>query len=253
MEYKKSKEYTSDFRKKVQVFYESHCLSQAQVAQKFNISRYTLIKWIQAGEWKAKNNKDSVRAYYETHHISFRELSGMFNVTEATIKKWAKEGNWQEAKVFDKVEQEVLKDKITEKNIGLFLDTKKDEVKQSLRESLEGLDLDPIVLECIVETSSDELLLKAMNTAYIKKQILFCAIVARGELIKMLKLGSYEPKDMAAIIVAAEKVSKLFIDAGVSLFGKEQIQVREENSQQKDFTKLNMNELMALANANVEN
>ncbi len=144
--------------------------------------------------------------------------------------------------------KEILGDKLTEKNMDLFLDTKKEEVKETIKQSLEHLNLDPIVLEAITETTSDELLLKAMNTAYIKKQILFCAVVARGELIKMIKRASLNNKDSANIIVAAEKVSKLFIDAGVSLFGKEQIQVIEANNNE-NITQMNMSDLIALANA----
>ncbi|GAA8180303.1 hypothetical protein HpBT138_10050 [Helicobacter pylori] len=102
--------------------------------------------------------------------------------------------------------------------------------------------------EAIAETSSDELILKAMNTAYIKKQILFCAIVARGELIKMIKRAGDKVKDNINIIVAAEKVSKLFIDAGVSLFGKEQIQAIEVNNS-NNVAQMNMSDLLALANA----
>ncbi|GAA6952427.1 hypothetical protein VN0387_13300 [Helicobacter pylori] len=127
-------------------------------------------------------------------------------------------------------------------------------VKEKIKQSLEHLNLDPIVLEAITETTSDELLLKAMNTAYIKKQILFCAVVARGELIKMIKRASLtnNEKDSVNIIVAAEKVSKLFIDAGVSLFGKEQIQVIETNNK-NNITQMNMTELIALANADCDN
>ncbi len=64
----------------------------------------------------------------------------------------------------------------------------------------------------------------------------------------MIKRAGDKVKDNISIIVAAEKVSKLFIDAGVSLFGKEQIQAVEikENS---DYRQMNISELMALANA----
>ncbi len=55
-------------------------------------------------------------------------------------------------------------------------------------------------------------------------------------------------KDSANIIVAAEKVSKLFIDAGVSLFGKEQIQVVESNND-NNVSQMNMSDLLALANS----
>ncbi|GAA8345134.1 hypothetical protein KH0155_21270 [Helicobacter pylori] len=123
--------------------------------------------------------------------------------------------------------------------------------KEVLKQSLDHLNLDPIVLEAIAETSSDELILKAMNTAYIKKQILFCAIVARGELIKMIKRASLtnNEKDSANIVVAAEKVSKLFIDAGVSLFGKEQIQVIETSN--NNVAQMSMSDLLALVNSNI--
>ncbi len=100
-----------------------------------------------------------------------------------------------------------------------------------------------MVVEAIAETSSDELILKAMNTAYIKKQILFCAIVARDELIKMIKRAGDKVKDNVNIIIAAEKVSKLFIDAGVSLFGKEQIQAIE-HKENNDYRQMNITELI---------
>lgn len=77
-------------------------------------------------------------------------------------------------------------------------------------------------------------------------------IVARGELIKMIKKAGDKVKDNINIIVAAEKVSKLFIDAGVSLFGKEQIQIIE-SKEDNNYRQMNMSELIALANANREN
>ncbi|GAA8325962.1 hypothetical protein HpBT193_10860 [Helicobacter pylori] len=73
-------------------------------------------------------------------------------------------------------------------------------------------------------------------------------VVARGELIKMIKRAGDKIKDNVNIIIAAEKVSKLFIDAGVSLFGKEQIQVIETNNN-NNIAQMNMSELIALANA----
>ncbi|PUD65751.1 hypothetical protein C2R49_06080 [Helicobacter pylori] len=184
---------------------------------------------------------------YETYGLSINALSKKYGVSVSLIRKFKIRDKWEKKKITNEVST-VLKDKLTTDKMGLFLDTKKEEVKEALKQSLENLDLDPVVVEAIAETSSDELILKAMNTAYIKKQILFCAIVARGELIKMIKRAGDKVKDNINIIVAAEKVSKLFIDAGVSLFGKEQIQAIEckENS---DCRKMNISELIALANA----
>ncbi|WRA02523.1 DNA-binding protein [Helicobacter pylori] len=243
-----------DLKRAVREAYEDTLATQGEIAAKFNISRQTLNKWANQGEWTSRKIFNEIRAMYETLGMSIRELAKKYKMNENYLNYTKTRQGWKKRRITQKIEEkeikEILGDKLTEKNMDLFLDTKKEEVKEVLKKNLYHLNLDPIVLEAITETTSDELLLKAMNTAYIKKQILFCAVVARGELIKMIKRASLtnNEKDSANIIVAAEKVSKLFIDAGVSLFGKEQIQVIEckENS---DYSQMNISELIALANA----
>ncbi len=226
-----------DLKRAVREAYEDTLATQGEIAAKFNISRQTLNQWAKKGEWTSRKFLNEIRAMHETLGMSIRELAQKYKMNEANLMYIKKRQNWQKHRIVKQLEgkevKEILGDKLTEKNMDLFLDTKKEEVKEKIKQRLEHLNLDPIVLEAITETTSDELLLKAMNTAYIKKQILFCAIVARGELIKMIKRASLtnNEKDSANIIVAAEKVSKLFIDAGVSLFGKEQIQVIEANNE----------------------
>ncbi|WP_025444871.1 helix-turn-helix domain-containing protein [Helicobacter pylori] len=248
MENKKvNKAYPNDFKLKVRRYYERSLESKQKIALKFGISNRTLAVWVMDGEWENKVILKEIRAMYETHGMSINALSRKYGVSVSLIRKFKIRDKWEKKKITNEAAT-VLKDSLTIDKMGLFLDTKKQELKENLKKSLEHLDLDPVVVEAISETSSDELILKAMNTAYIKKQILFCAIVARGELIKMIKrAGDNKVKDNISIIVAAEKVSKLFIDAGVSLFGKEQIQAVEikENS---DYMKMNISELMALAN-----
>ncbi|GAA9653692.1 hypothetical protein HpVa75_15230 [Helicobacter pylori] len=244
---KVNKAYSNDFKLKVKRYYERSLESKQKIASKFGISNRTLALWVMDGEWENKVILKEVRAMYETHGLSLNALSKKYGVSVSLIRKFKMQDRWEKKKIANEAAA-VLKDKLTTDKMGLFLDTKKEEVKEVLKQSLENLDLDPVVVEAIAETSSEELILKAMNTAYIKKQILFCAIVARGELIKMIKKAGDKVKDNINIIIAAEKVSKLFIDAGVSLFGKEKIQAIEykENS---DCRQMNMNELIALANA----
>lgn len=240
-----------DLKRMVKEAYEDTLATQGEIATKFNISRQTLNQWAKKGEWTSRKVFNEIRAMYETLGMSIRELAQKYKMNEYNLRYVKTRQNWQKHRITKQLEvKEILGDKLTEKNMGLFLDTKKEEVKEKIKQSLEHLNLDPIVLEAITETTSDELLLKAMNTAYIKKQILFCAVVARGELIKMIKRASLtnNEKDSANIIVAAEKVSKLFIDAGVSLFGKEQIQVIETNNE-NNIAQMNMSDLLALANA----
>ncbi|ALM80127.1 terminase [Helicobacter pylori] len=244
---KVNKAYSNDFKLKVKRYYERSLESKQKIALKFGISNRTLAVWVMDGEWENKVILKEIRAMYETHGMSINALSKKYGVSVSLIRKFKIRDKWEKKKITNEAAT-VLKDNLTIDKMGLFLDTKKQELKENLKKSLEHLDLDPVVVEAIAETSSDELILKAMNTAYIKKQILFCAIVARGELIKMIKRAGDKVKDNISIIVAAEKVSKLFIDAGVSLFGKEQIQAVEikENS---DYRQMNISELMALANA----
>ncbi|ANT42756.1 hypothetical protein [Helicobacter phage Pt4497U] len=243
---KVNKAYSNDFKLKVRRYYERSLESKQKIALKFGISNRTLAVWVMDGEWENKVILKEIRAMYETHGMSINALSKKYGVSVSLIRKFKIRDKWEKKKITNEAAT-ILKDNLTIDKMGLFLDTKKQELKENLKKSLEHLELDPVVMEAIAETSSDELILKAMNTAYIKKQILFCAIVARGELIKMIKRAGDKVKDNISIIVAAEKVSKLFIDAGVSLFGKEQIQAVEikENS---DYRQMNINELMALAN-----
>ncbi|UOR60026.1 terminase [Helicobacter pylori] len=240
--------YSNDFKLKVKRYYERSLESKQKIAKKFGISNRTLAAWVMCGDWENKAILKEIRAMYETHGMSITALSKKYGVSVSLIRKFKIQDKWEKKKIINEVSA-VLKDKLTTDKMGLFLDTKKQKIKEALKQSLERLDLDPVVVEAIAETSSDELILKAMNTAYIKKQILFCAIVARGELVKMIKRAGDKVRDNINIIVAAEKVSKLFIDAGVSLFGKEQIQVIETNNNNNNIAQMNMSELIALANA----
>ncbi|PDW41511.1 terminase, partial [Helicobacter pylori] len=207
------KAYPNDFKLKVKRYYERSLESKQKIALKFGISNRTLAVWVMDGEWENKVILKEIRAMYETHGMSISALSKKYGVSVSLIRKFKIRDKWEKKKIANEAAT-VLKDNLTIDKMGLFLDTKKQELKENLKKSLEHLDLDPVVVEAISETSSDELILKAMNTAYIKKQILFCAIVARGELIKMIKRAGDKVKDNISIIVAAEKVSKLFIDAG---------------------------------------
>ncbi|WP_154506626.1 terminase [Helicobacter pylori] len=249
---KGKRNYSNDFKFKVKRYYERSLESKHQIAKKFGINSRTLTLWVMDGEWENKAILQEIRAMYETHGMSISTLSKKYSVSVSLIRKFKIRDKWEKKRISNEVSTILLKDKLTKKNMDLFLDTKKEEVKEKIKQSLEHLDLDPVVMEVIAETSSDELILKAMNTAYIKKQILFCAIVARGELIKMIKKAGDKVRDNINIIVAAEKVSKLFIDAGVSLFGKEQIQIIETNNK-NNITQMNMGDLLALANSDCDN
>ncbi len=109
--------------------------------------------------------RSKIKAYSELERIDFIKES------VDSLTTWMNEERDKRivASLTNDFTNYIYNDKLTEKNMDLFLDTKKEEVKEVLKQSLDHLNLDPIVLEAITETTSDELLLKAMNTAYIKK------------------------------------------------------------------------------------
>ncbi len=161
-----------DLKRAVREAYEDTLSTQAEIAAKFNISRQTLNQWSKKGEWTSRKIFNEIRAMYETLGMSIRELAKKYKMNENALNYVKTRQGWKKRRITQEIEEkeikEILGDKLTEKNMDLFLDTKKEEVKEVLKQSLDHLNLDPIVLEAITETTSDELLLKAMNTAYIK-------------------------------------------------------------------------------------
>lgn len=169
------KSYSNDFKLKVKRYYERSLESKQKIALKFGISNRTLALWVMDGEWENKVILKEIRAMYETHGLSINALSKKYGVSVSLIRKFKIRDKWEKKKITNEVST-VLKDKLTTDKMSLFLDTKKEEVKEALKQSLENLDLDPVVVEAIAETSSDELILKAMNTTYIKNRSYFALL-----------------------------------------------------------------------------
>ncbi|WP_235852596.1 thiamine pyrophosphate-dependent enzyme [Helicobacter vulpis] len=188
--------------------------------------------------------KEHARAHYETHEISFKDLAKLFNVPYRTITYWAHNEKWKAFQAVKDVQVEVIKDDLTTHNVHTFLGAKKSEIKESIRENLKHIEVDPIVMECILETSSDELLLKAMNLHFINKNILLAAIIAKDELLKMVRNNLHDSKGNPVIIAAAEKVVKMFSELKISLFGKENLIAQESLSE--DYSKMSTQELMRM-------
>ncbi|WP_240451802.1 hypothetical protein [Helicobacter sp. L8] len=193
-----------------------------------------------------RKEKPQVRAYYETHDVSLKEVAAHFKIPYRTICYWSQKEKWQRYQAVQSVQVEVLRDELTQHNLNTFLGAKQEEIKDVLRENLKHIKADPIVMECILETSSDELLLKAMNLHFINKNILLAAIIAKDELLKMVRNNLGNAKGNPVIIAAAEKVAKMFSDVKISLYGRESVVIQE--SAENDYSKMTTEELLRLAN-----
>ncbi|CRF40801.1 terminase [Helicobacter ailurogastricus] len=243
----------ADKKDAVRQAYETSKTTHAQLSKEFGVPYGTIARWVLAEGWKRlcpetyKKKKAEAKAYYETHDVDFKELAKFFEVSEGTMKKWAQEEGWEPCKARKEVEVEVITDSMLDHSIDTFIGAKKEQIKDSIRERLQDADLDPIVLEALLETSSDELLMKAMNLNYINKNILLSAIIAKDELMRMVRYNANNPKGNPVIIAAAEKVAKMFADLKISLFGKEQstlVAPKPDN----DYSKMTTDELLKIAN-----
>lgn len=238
--------FTQEQLEELRYLYKTKRWNLYTLAQKKGVDFEALDKIATEQQWTPKcTDLREVRAYYETHNISLTELARKFDISQQVIRYHREREKWKTIDT-EKIQQELTND-LQNPSVYTYIGAKKDQTKEKLKSALSHIDLDPIVLECITESTSEELLLKAMSVHYIKKQILFCAIAARSELIKMIKLSADEEKANTNIIVAAEKVSRLFIDAGISLFGRENIQVRPETTE-NNYNQMSTAELLALAN-----
>ncbi|CRF50321.1 hypothetical protein HHE06_01450 [Helicobacter heilmannii] len=243
----------TDKKEAVRQQYESTQTTYAELSRVHQVPYGTIAKWVVSEQWKRyttegyKAKKVECKAYYETHQISLTDLAKQFGVSAQTVGKWAKEGKWEPYKVAKEVEVEVLTDSMLTHSVDTFIGSKKEEIKDSIRSKLQEANLDPIVLEALLETSSDELLMKAMNLNYINKNILLSAVIAKDELMRMVAYNADNPKGNPVIIGAAEKVAKMFADLKISLFGKEQ-GVLPAPQMQNDYSKMTTDELLQLAN-----
>ncbi|WP_233705877.1 DUF1804 family protein [Helicobacter felis] len=194
----------------------------------------------------AYKNREEIRAYYETHDTTLKEISEKYGVSYRTLTRWRVAGDWRAKRAIEQVQVEVIRDDLSKQGLNTFLGAKKQEIKQAIRENLKDIDVEPGVLECITEASSEDILLRAMSLHFINKNMLLAAIIARDELLKMLE-DAESKKGSALIIAAAEKVAKMFSELKISLYGKESL-LPTQSAQQNDYSKMTTQELLAIAN-----
>lgn len=167
-------------------------------------------------------NKLEIKIYYETHHIKPKELAKMFNVKYRTIIEWINKEGWEEAKTLKQIPKEAVQGELLKKEFGTAMQLASQKTKQAIKENLgdEAYEINAMILDNMLDSSTEELLLSAMNANYIQKNIALSAIIAKDELMKMLRLRR-DDRAEPAIIACAEKVNKLFLDMQFALYGKE--------------------------------
>lgn len=189
-------------------------------------------------------NKEEIKAYYELNDEKAKAISEKFKVNYRTLMHWIKSENWQRAKCKQAVQIEVLQDDLLKKELGTIKDLKARQIKQSLRENLSENGLDDIILNNLLDASTDKILLEVMNLDFVQKNIALSALIAKDELMRAVALRKENQPDFG-IIAGAEKVSKMMNDLGLALFGKTAFEASKENLA-NDFENMSENELLKL-------
>lgn len=191
----------------------------------------------------AVKNKAEIKAYYQTHDASAKEVAKIFNVAYRTLANWIAKEQWEKGSAIKSIQAEVLSDSLTNHRLSTFIGSKKQELKAQIASNLNTQELDSMIVDNLLESSTDELLLKAMNLNFINKNILLSAMIAKDELLRLVaynKGGKPDP----VIIACAEKTAKMFESLKISLYGREV--TRERENIDNDFTKLSTQELLSM-------
>ena len=193
----------------------------------------------------AITNKAEIRAYFETHNQTPKEVAARFGISYRTLAHWIKSESWERARALQGVKAEVVRDELLQKSLGSVLDTGANKIKRQIRANLGSLagELDSMILNNLLDSSTDEILLQAMSSKFIQSNIALSTIIAKNELMVLMqdKGGSGDPM----VIACAEKVAKMFADMQTLLYGKEPAITKIE-ARENTLESMSEQELLAL-------
>lgn len=199
---------------------------------------------------KIHAKKEEIKAYYETHNESTKEVAEKFGIPIRTLTHWISTEEWVKGRAMAGIIEETLSKNLVRKEFGSALRLEALRVKNQMRENLGGLglEIDEMVLNNILEDSTDKLLLGAMGLNYIQKNIALSAIIARDELLKLKSISDQNPSRAEPLIIAsAEKTQKIFVELKNAIYGKDFTQ--ESTNKSEDLSGLSNAELEAILNS----
>ena len=153
-----------------------------------------------------KELKERVRFYYETHFDENKEVAKKFNISYRTLMVWINKENWEKGKGVKKVLESDIKENLIKKEFGTIIDVTSKKIKENVKANLGNTyyDLNELVRSNLLDSLSDELLMKAMGINFLQKNMALGALIAKDELTRMLSLRK-DDKANPTLIVCAEK------------------------------------------------
>lgn len=191
----------------------------------------------------AIKNKNEIEIFYKTHNLSKQEVAKHFNIPYRTLAYWVKKENWKqgEALSIDEIHNpQVIKN--TNRVLNIAEDRIKNQIKANLGEC--AFNVDSMILNNLLQSSTDEILLQTMSVNFIQKNIALCAILAKDHLLRLAHNDNGSPKNSPIFIACAEKVAKIFADMKTQIYGKDTIMLQEQKH--IEYEKLSLQELNIL-------
>lgn len=192
-------------------------------------------------------NKDEIKVYYQTHDSSIKDTAAHFDIPYRTLAHWVKQEKWEKCKSIHIQDNKTLQNHIVKSNINEVLEVAKIKVKKELKQQIGEVHIDEITLNNVLDSSSDEILMKALGISFIDKSMAQSALLAKDELLKLNAQRLENPKGDPMFIACAEKVVKIFSDLKVSVYGKN-INIQTQNT--NDLENLSTDELLSMISQN---
>lgn len=188
-------------------------------------------------------NKDEIKIYYQTHNVSIKEVAEYFKVSYRTLAHWVKTEGWEKIEVLQNSKE--LKNDLVKGNMNSILDVTRQKLKREISAQIDTTTLDKDTLYNVLDSSVDEMILKALGISFINANIAHSAVLAKDELLKYnaKRLQSDKPDPM--FIACAEKVARIFSDLKVSVYGKS---ATLETTQENEIQSLSTDELLRILN-----
>ncbi|PZT48177.1 hypothetical protein B6S12_04985 [Helicobacter valdiviensis] len=175
-------------------------------------------------------NKQEIKIYFETHYQTPKAVAELFNINYRTLMDWINKEGWEAGSAIKDIPQKELQGELIKKEFGSILSKKQEDIKTRIKQNLgdEAYKIDSMILNNMLESSTEELLLGAMSANFIQKNLALSAMIAKDELMKMVNLR-VEHKADPMVIACAEKYQKMLLEMQNALYGKAPM-IKEENT-----------------------
>ncbi|MDL0101897.1 hypothetical protein NYG95_08570 [Campylobacter felis] len=169
-----------------------------------------------------KKLKDEIRLYFETHDEDNKQIAKKFNIKYRTLMVWVNKEGWEKAKGLKGIMESEIKKDMLKKEFGTIIDMQSEKIQQKLRENLnESLyNVDEILQKNLLDSVTDEILIKAMSLNFLQKNMALGALIAKDELMRMVNLRK-EHKGEPQIIAGAEKFVSILGTLQKSFYGND--------------------------------